>query len=201
MLCEIWSYCCPNLILLAKYYSNYKDYSGSLQNCMYIRNVRLASETSTGSNANKSSYSAYTTCNIIEWFVVRIRFFREHIGAGCFYPIPLQVSCSELAGDLCWQTASARRWNVLHLCNERIRTSEQAGKDQSSCSEQSPSLIEPEEAEDPVSCMHNGILLLQPGGVWIGRAIRKQSKTHRYKRFHQARRESPLREGLQTRII
>ncbi len=59
-------------------------------------------------------------------------------------------------------------------------------KDQSSCTKQSPSLIKPEEAEDAFSSMCDSILLLQPGAVWTGRAIKRQSKIHQDKSFYQA---------------
>lgn len=72
-------------------------------------------------------------------------------------------------------------------------------KDQSPRSKQSPSLIKPEEAEDPFSPMRNSILLLQPGGVWTGRAIKKQSKIQQDKSFYQAQREPPLGVMLRQR--
>lgn len=72
-------------------------------------------------------------------------------------------------------------------------------KDHSSCAEQLPSIIEPQETEDPFSSVRDRGLLLRPGAAWTGRAIKKPSKTHSDERCNRAERESPLRAPLRQR--
>lgn len=92
---------------------------------MYCRHLwfRSASETSAimcSLQSHKSSYSAYIMgLNNTECVVLCIWYLRPHT-CWLFLSNPLPGNCSGPTCNLCGLTASAHRWNLLSLCNERI---------------------------------------------------------------------------------